>query len=133
MFSYLKNRRRSIVKVFLKTNYDYIYIGLALLCLLLDWISKSVFFEGATFILVFTGFIFVTITIIHYPKDERIAFIAFLSGYYSFMVSLILVSLFSLIYRFSRIPINLSEILRYYLMIMWCLFSIIFTIAKRKV
>jgi len=126
------NRWRSIMKVFLKANYDYIYIGLALLCFLLDWISKSVFFEGATFILVFVGFIYVTVTIIHYPKDERIAFIAFISGYYSFMISMILVSLFSLIYRFSSIPINLSEVLRYYLMTMWCLFSIIFTLAKRK-
>ena len=121
------------MKQFVRTNFDIIYIALAILLFVLDLTTRNAFFEGATFLIIFTGFVFVTFNIMNYPKDERINYIAFLSGYYSFMASLIIVSVFSFAYRYFSLKIDVTDALRFYLMMMWCLFSLIYTITKRKI
>lgn len=121
------------MKQLIKANYDLLYIILAVVLFFLDYLTKNPFFEGATFLIIFAGFVFITFNIINYPKDERINYIALISGYYSFMISLIVLSLFSFFYRFFYDSIPLSLVLRYMLVMMWCLFSVIFTITKRKI
>ena len=121
------------MKLFLKHNFDILYIVLAVGLFIVDLLTRTRFFEGATFLIIFAGFAFISFNIINYPKDERINYIAFLSGYYSFMVSLIIISVFSFSYRFFSFPILLPDALRYFLMIMWILFSLIYSIAKRKI
>lgn len=121
------------MKQFLKSNYDIIYIVLALIFFILDLITRNIFFEGVTFLFIFIGFLFVLFNIINYPKDERINYIAFMSGYYSFMICLILVSIFSFLYRYFSIQIAVSDTMRYLLILMWSLFSLIYTLTKRKI
>jgi hypothetical protein len=121
------------MKQFLRSNYDLLYIVLALVLFILDWFFRSAFFQTASFLIIFTGFIFITFNILNYPKDERINYIALSSGYYSFMISLIAISLFSYLYRYFNLSLPLSDVLRYILVMMWCLFSIIFTITKRTI
>ena len=121
------------MKAFIQAHYDILYGILVLLLFGLDILLHIEFFQFISFAIIFIGFIFVVSNIIRYPKDERINYIASLSGFYSFFICLIFISIASFINRYFHPAITISEWLRYLLMLMWGLFALIYSILRRKI
>lgn len=120
------------MKAFLRSHYDVLYGLLVLLFFGLDIITRLEFFQAITFVIIFIGFTYVASNIIRYPQDERINHLASLSGFYSFMFCLMVISIASFINRYFQLALTLNEMLRYLLMFMWCLFAVIYSILRRN-
>lgn len=121
------------MRTFLQNHYDVFYGLLVLLFFGLDIFTRLVFFQVISFAIIFVGFIYVASNIIRYPKDERINYIASLSGFYSFMVCLMFISIASFVNRYFQPAITISEWLRYLLMLMWGMFALFYSILRRKI
>jgi len=121
------------MKSIIQAYYDVFYGLIVLITFGLDIATHAVFFRIISFAIIFIGFVFVISNIIRYPKDERINYIALLSGFYSFFLCLVLLSIVSFINRFFHPNVPVSEWLRYLLMIMWGLFSLFYSLFKRRI
>lgn len=120
------------MKAFIQTHYDIVYGLLVLLFFGLDIFTQVVFFQATSFVIIFIGFSYVASNIIRYPKDERINYIASLSGFYSFMICLMLISILSFFNRYFQLQITINELLRYLIMLMWCMFAFVYSILRRN-
>jgi hypothetical protein len=48
------------------------------------------------------------------------------------MICLMLISIFSFFNRYFQLHITINELLRYLIMLMWCMFAFVYSILRRN-
>lgn len=127
----VENKVKSLFSV-IKNNFDVFYLIMAGIVLVLDILTINEIIEALAFILITIGFVFSVLPNKKNIKDERISYIKLFSGYMGFMVSIITISVFSVLIRYTHFSIETSDLLRYIGMLMYFFFSLFYALNKRK-
>ena len=119
------------MKTLLIEKYDIVYLIIAGVLLIADFSTTSEFIEASTFILILIWFIFTIIPKKKYIKDERINFMKYYSGYITLMLVIIIISIFSGLYRYTNFKMETADLLRYTALMLYYFFFSIYTIVRR--
>lgn len=128
----MKNKKVNGVHNLIIENLDIVYIIVATVVLVLDIFTASPAFEALAFILIVIGFIFSVLPNKKNLKDERVNYLKLFSGYIGFMVTTIIVWLFSVAYRYIGFSLSAYDLLRYIVLFMYFIFTLAYSISKRK-
>lgn len=128
----MKNKKVNGVHNLIIENLDIVYIIVATMVLVLDIFTASPAFEALAFILIVIGFIFSVLPNKKNLKDERVNYLKLFSGYIGFMVTTIIVWLFSVAYRYIGFSLSAYDLLRYIVLFMYFIFTLAYSISKRK-
>lgn len=122
---------KKLISVFLQNYLDIFYLILVTIVLVLDFITVSKVIEAMGFILIVIGFIISVLPNKKNIKDERISYIKLFAGYISFMISTIVICVFSFLYRYWSFTMAVGDLLRYIILLMYLIFSLSYAITKR--
>lgn len=122
---------KKLITIFLQNYLDIFYLILVTIVLVLDFITVSKIIEAMGFILIVIGFIISVLPNKKNIKDERISYIKLFAGYISFMVSTIVICVFSFLYRYWSFTMAVGDLLRYIILLMYLIFSLSYAITKR--
>jgi len=116
----------------LKKNKDILFLVFVSLMLILDLATKSEVVESLGFILITLVFIYSVFNDKQFLKDERITYMKLFSGYISFMISIMIVCLSMVIVRYFGLAVEIQDLLRYIMLLMYLTFSVSYAVVRRK-
>ena len=119
-------------KTGLLRHWDIAFLIVIAASLILDIFLENEMFEVLPFLLTSIGFIISTMQFLKFRNDERIAHVSYRAGFASFMFTLILVFVFSVLFRYEGFKINMLDLFRILGTSMYLLYFSIFTFLKRK-
>jgi len=116
----------------MKKNVDLFYFVMVLALLILDFLTSSEMVEALVFVAIVLGFALSVIPNRTNYRDERISYLKTMAGYIAFMIATIIVCLTLLAVRYLKFDIALAEGLRYLVLMMYLIYSLTYSILKRK-
>jgi len=114
-------------------NIDLIYITLVAIAITCDFVFKSDVLVAMIYLLILAGFALSLIPKRKDYKDERLVFIKHTAGYFGFLLTALVILIFSLLREFLDVEFNTAELLRTISMCMFFVFTIINAIGKRLI
>lgn len=118
------------VKGILK-HLDLIYIVFVIAAIIFDYVISSITLDAIVYILILLGFAISLLPSKTSVKDERMLYIKHIAGYSAFLLTALVILIFSLLYAFFELKMDPSVLLRTITMSMFFVFTLINAIGKR--